>query len=125
MDKFFIVVNLFMYEKNGDKEYASILVAEKKEQLKELFLTALSEVKENHTQLEVSAYIIGENLNLNAVASHVRNSIYEEKAVFTHKNIKIFEALPDIKEQLADFEKCITKDYYDDEIASQIISDLA
>lgn len=124
MDKLFTVVNLFMYEKHGSEEYASILVAETKEQLKELFFTAMSEIEKNHTQLEVGAYIIGENLNLNAVASHIRNAIYEEKAVFTPKMIKIVDTLPDLTEQFAEFEKCITKDSPDDEIVSKLIADL-
>lgn len=111
--------------KKGKEEYASILIAETKEQLKELFYTAMSAVKENHNELEVNAYIIGENLNLNAVASHIRNSIYEEKAVFTHKMIKVVETLPDLKEQLAEFEKCISKDHYEDEFGAEIINDLA
>lgn len=125
MEKQFLIVNLFMYEKNGQEEYASILVAESKDQLEDLFYTAMSEIEKNHTQLEVSAYIIGENLNLNAVASHIRNSIYEEKAVFTAKMINILDTLPDLSEQFSAFEKSIFNDHSDDQIVENLIQQLA
>jgi len=114
-----------MYEKNGEEEYPSILIAESRDQLKDLFYTAMSEVEKNHTELEVSAYVIGENLNLNAVASHIRNSIYEEKAVFTAKKINILDTLPDISEQYSAFEKDISRDYPDDQIVENLIKQIA
>lgn len=125
MDKRFFIVNLFMYEKNGDEEYSAILIAESKDQLKDLFYTAMSAVEKNHRLLEVCSLVLGNDLDINAVTSHVRNAIYEQKAIFNYKEIRISDTLPDLTDAYLEFEKGINADFADDEFLKSIIQSIS
>jgi len=85
-NKGFLIVNLFIYETDGEEEYSSILIAKNELELPLLLNHAINNI-EKQNNLELSAKLLGRNLEIDAVESHVKNAFFEEKAVFTYKNI--------------------------------------